>query len=488
MGGVGSVLQTVPFTTLANGDISHDRPALGDGRSFDIYGMPYQQIQDRVSKWNFSYDGIPGGITATYLGGYDSYDWRHSTSSLSYFLNVASPDNIFLPIRPFIQSEEPITQNHELRFTSSPGGLVTWQAGLYLFKEKNSLVSEGVENPGTPDAIPLLQFNYSVKTQSKAAYAQGTLHFTDTMDFSLGARYSRDELTRDGTFALPVFGIPASPNGDGYYFSNRVTWHAGYDYNWTPSNLLYVKADSGYKPGGLGSCGNFAAEDVTTGEVGSKNRFLNDTLQFNADAFYSDYKNEQVTQFIASCATGSVVTNAGKSEIYGLESSAKLLIQPVGTIDVGFSFLHATYSTLSLPPTNGTPGLQSCSRVDALGNCVLDGNTMVQSPKYVISAGIERTIPIAPADLNVRLEGRYTSKIYFDPFNHADTTQGGYPLINAYVNYKRDNWTVGLFGRNLNNRTYFNYAQEQTTGGAAEYDYSYGEPRVFGVRFEAHIK
>jgi iron complex outermembrane receptor protein len=488
-GGTGAVIQEIPFVTLANGDISREKPDLGDSSAFPIYGQPYQRITDKVSKWNFAYDGIPGGITAMYLGGYDSYDWRHSTASLSFFPELATPGgNVFLPIRPYIQTEEPVTQNHELRITSSPDGFLTWQGGLYYFKEDNHLNSQGIENPGTPDAVPLLQFVYAVKTESKAAYAQGDLHVTDASQLTLGVRYSKDDTTRTGTFALPVFGVPAGPNGDGTYSSDKATWHVGYNYDLTPTNLLYAKVDTGYKPGGIESCGNFKSENVTTGEAGSKNRWAANTVQLNAAVFYSDYKDQQIDQFTSTCPTGSVTTNAGKSKIYGLESDFKVLIDQIGTADLGLSLLHATYSQLSLPPSNGTPGLQSCARTDALGNCILDGNTMIQSPKVVVSAGFDHVWNTSSGDVDARIEGRYTGKIYFDPFNYNDTTQSAYTLLNAYVSYKRDNWSVGFYGRNLTNKTYLNYAAETTTGGASEYDYSYGDPRVFGVRFDAHVK
>jgi iron complex outermembrane recepter protein len=488
LGGTGPVAQQIPFVVLPNGDISHQMPNLGNSSAFPVYGEPWQRITDKVTKWNFVYDGLPGGISATYLGGYDSYDWRHSTSSLSFFPELATTSNVFLPLRPYVQTEEPVTQNHELRITSAPDGFLTWQGGLYYFKEENNLNSQGIENPGTPDAVTLLQFIYAVKTESKAAYAQGDLHVTDASQLTLGVRYSKDDTTRSGTFALPVFGIPPGPNGDGTYSSDKATWHVGYDYNLTPSNLLYAKVDTGYKPGGVESCGSFQSENVTTGEVGSKNRWAADTVQLNAAVFYSDYKDQQIQQFVSNCPTGSVTTNAGRSKIYGMESDFKIVIDRIGTADLGLSLLHATYSQLSLPPTNGTPGLQSCARTDALGNCILDGNTMVQSPKVVVSAGFDHVWTMSSGNVDARIEGRYTGKIYFDPFNYNDTTQPAYTLLNAYLSYKRDNWSVGLYGRNLTNKTYLNYAAEVSTGGAAEYDYSYGDPRVFGIRFDAHVK
>jgi iron complex outermembrane receptor protein len=498
--GTGSGLRQIPFvylpgTTVPDSILSHAKPDLGSSSSYPWYGDPFLRTTDKVTKWNFSYDGIPGGITAQYLGGYDSYEWRHSTNSSTFFGFLETTDNPFLPIRPYIQTEEPKTQNHELRIASSTDGFLTWQGGFYYFKELNNLNSQGIENPGQPDAAPLLQFVYGVKTESKAVYWQGDAHVTDNSQLTVGARYSWDDLTRIGTIALPVYGVPAFPD-NGTYTSDKATWHLGYDYSLTSANLLYAKVDTGYKPGGLGACGNFKSEEVTTGEIGSKNRWADNTVQFNAAAFYSDYKDQQIDQFINTCDAGSVTTNAGKSRIYGFESDFKILVEPIGTADLGLSLLHATYSTLALPPSYGSaiatattpsacPGAQSSSNAQ---NCNLNGNTAVQSPKYVISAGLDHVWHADPADIDLRVEGRYTAKIYFDPFNYADTTQPGFALLNAYLNYKRDNWSVGLYGRNLANKTYLNYAQETTTGGAAEYDYSYGDPRVFGIRFEAHLK
>ena len=123
-------------------------------------------------------------------------------------------------------------------------------------------------------------------------------------------------------------------------------------------------------------------------------------------------------------------------------------------------------------------------------NCILDGNNMVSAPKYVVSAGFDHTWEVAAGAFDFRLEGRYTGTQYFDPFNYADTTHSPATRasISCYLSYSRDNWKVGLYGRNLGNKAYLNYAQEQTSGGASQYNYSYGAPRVFGIRFEVAMK
>jgi iron complex outermembrane receptor protein len=55
-----------------------------------------------------------------------------------------------------------------------------------------------------------------------------------------------------------------------------------------------TRADTGYKAGGFASCNEYQPETVTTYEIGSKNRALNNTVQANVAAFYSDYKNQQI--------------------------------------------------------------------------------------------------------------------------------------------------------------------------------------------------
>lgn len=496
MGGVGTVNQTVLFVPdpSGNGDILHTRPNLGDAKAFNIYGMPFQRITDKVAKWEFTLDSLPGGLTLTYLGGYDRYEWHHATSSFSFF-DFAGQG--FLPIRPFFQNEAPKTQNHELRLTSDTSGRLVWTAGLYYFKEKNDLVSAGIQNPGTANAQPLLEFMYHVDTQSKAGYAQGSYGITDTQKITAGVRYSKDEVSRAGTFALPIFGIPPGPNGIGSYESTKVTWHVGYDWSPTPTNLVYAKVDTGYKPGGFESCAKFKPENVTSGEIGSKNRFNGERVELNAAAFYNDYKDQQVTQFSSTCPTGSVTTNAGRAKIYGLEADFKALVEQVGTFDLGLTYLHANYSQFQAPPPNGNASLIACSSTvpvfDSSGaqvgtNCDLRGNSLPNSPKVTVAGGFEHNWGIGSGDLNFRIEARYTAKQYFDPFNYGDSEQPAYTLTNAYLNYKHDNWKVGLFGRNLGDKDYLTFGAEQTTGGAHQYNYSYGSPRTYGVRFEIAMK
>jgi iron complex outermembrane receptor protein len=262
--------------------------------------------------------------------------------------------------------------------------------------------------------------------------------------------------------------------------------------------MLYAKVDTGYKPGGFSNCGStqqdYSPENVTNYEAGSKNRFLDDHLQANLSIFDMSYKDQQVSQWSKSCSTGTITTNAGQSHIYGIEGQLTALVTHADRIELSASLLRARYDKFSAPPEFGDPALADCRAVtiyDASGNaiarqCNLAGNTMPQAPTATVLLAAQHMWQLPDdASLTLRLEGRYTSTEYLTAFNFADETQRSFTTTNAFLTYVHNNWQVGVFGRNLTNTTYINYAAENQ--GGADYYYAYGAPRTYGVRFQAQL-
>ena len=507
IGGTGVVVKQIPFLPHPNplappGDPSHDKPNLGDPYHFDFYGDPWLRLDSKIGKWNIGYDGIPA-LTITYLGGFGLEEWHHNSPAGNLFSFLFGGPNNFLPVRAYQQNEEPHTQNQELRFTSASSGPLTWQTGLYYFKEDNNLFSQLVLDPGSggnptvpgyTGAKGLYNFIFpSVKQTSKAVYGQGGYQFTDTSKITAGVRYSKDEITRTGVFNLYLFGAPGIPEY-GHASSNKTTWHVGYDFTPTNMNLIYAKADTGYKPGGFGSagCPDYSPENVTSFEVGSKNRFNDSRLQLNVAAFLNNYKDQQVSAFTSQCTGGTSTVNAGSSRIYGLEANVIALAGSVGKFDASLSYLHARFQSFLVPPTVYPQGLFDCASVvttPAGSNCQLSGNKLTQSPDITFAMGFEHVWDLSDnGHANFRIEGKYTSKQYFDAFNFADTQQAGYAVGNAYLDYMRDKWSFGLYARNFTNKTYLNNATEQSGFGESQYTYSYAAPRTFGLRASVSLK
>jgi iron complex outermembrane receptor protein len=500
LGGAGFASENILFNYQnpadPNSDIIHNRPNLGDPRRFPLYGQLSQDIDDKVYKWQFAYSALPWNTTLTYLGGYDNVQWHHSSPIPTLLgADIGTPT-------VFIQNEYPKTTNHELRLTSDTSGPFLWQAGLYYFEERSTnLNSYGQTNPGGPDAANLLSFFFPlVDTKSHAAFGQASYIINDENKVTAGARYSRDTKSRDGTFNLDAFGL-FGIDQHGESESSRTTYHVGYDWTPTNTNLVYAKFDTGYKPGGFTTCNPYQPETVKTFEVGTKNRFDDNRIQVNLAAFYNKYENQQVSALSSSCSSGTVVQNAGSSKIYGLEGSIDALFTEADKVDVGVTLLHARFDDFIASPTNGTPALSACPATQtststdpttglpvSVTNCQLKGNMLPQAPNATLALGYEHTWKLPnDAGLNFRVEGKYQTKQYFDSFNFNDSEQEGYGQVNAYFGYTTEKWRVNIFGRNLADKVYLVDAAEVTTGGAHTYRYGFGAPRTFGVHFEGNL-
>jgi iron complex outermembrane receptor protein len=496
IGGRGVGSETIPFVTGITpaptpadptpvADISHAMPNLGNPYRFFNYGPQGQDIDDKVYKTQISYAGLPLGITVTYLGGYDNMQWHQDRPVATIF---------GLPLTTqaaYYQNEYPKTVNHELRFTSDTSRPFIWQAGLYYFEERSTTLDSNLYgNPGASNAFGIIDFHFPiVDTRSHAAFGQASYSINDQNKVTAGVRYSRDTKTRNGTFDIPIIGF-FGINEVGESESSKTTYHLGYDWSPTDANLVYAKFDTGYKPGGFTTCNPYDPETVKSGEVGSKNRFLNNTFQFNVAGFYNKYENQQVSALSSSCASGTVVLNAGSSKIYGLETSADAFVTPDDKVDLSLTLLHARFDSFLASPTNGAPTYYAqCYGTSKDGgdggNCQLSGNMLPQAPNATLSLGYEHTWKLADGrGFNARGEAKYTTKQYFDSFNYPDSEQAGYATINAYLGYSAEKWRVNLYGRNLADKVYLVDAAEVTTGGSAFYRFGYGAPRTFGVHLE----
>jgi iron complex outermembrane receptor protein len=508
----GFAVEAIPFNwdNLAlgiNSDISHAKPPLGNPMAFPMYGPgQWYHHQDNVIKWHFHYK-LPFGATLSYLGGYDRFSHNELDSAdPPWPVQVYPALGQYYPT-PFNYTEKPATQNHELRISGTSGNF-QYQGGLYYFSENNQLFAQSLANPGSVFAefVPNFgnAFLYRIHTRSKAAYGQASWRFTPHNTFSLGGRYSEDSIHRYGYFIAPSSYPPGPPSSyyiaqNGAASSSKFTYHVGY--NWTPTKqtLVYGTVSSGYKPGAFSSCGSqtipYLPETVTNFELGTKNMLEHRTLELNVDVFYEDYTNMQINTPTRLCDTGGITTNAGKSRIYGVESNLIALVPRLGRINLSLNYLNAKFVTFYGTPEIGPQAMVDCRKIHNFvtpsgqvygQQCDLGGYTMPQAPALTAALSLEHTWAL-PDDgtLRLRAEGHWSSKQYLTVWNFPDETQGAYGTADVFLTYARPRWSIGLFARNVTNTVYLTFAQENA--GGVDYLYSYGAPRVYGVRLAMHL-
>ena len=251
-----------------------------------------------------------------------------------------------------------------------------WALGAYYLNHRNfnyfleatgpapfSAYADAVENPSKAVLPPFQSVLNFVEARTltrndSAIYGQATFHLTDRLAVTAGARYQqelqKDEAT-DWFDCNPGNVNPAPPCPVvAASKEHKPTWKVGLDFDVTKNNLLYGLVSTGWKNGGSNpgaphllptdsTVGRvppaFQPEEVTSVEIGSKNRLLGDRIHFNVIGFYYDYKNQQFTQEDPAPFAGGT-GNIPSEHIYGIESEFNWLMSKEWRLDGQVSGSH----------------------------------------------------------------------------------------------------------------------------------------------------
>jgi len=477
------------------GDVAYARPVgqvFGNANSkrFPSYAPTHNRLKGDRVRWEFSLSDLPLGSTLTYAGGYDKQNWNHALDGSGSATSVAT----------FIQSEAPGTWNHEVRLATDQDSAFSAQVGYFHFLETNQLDAAFKELSGPFINQNLVHFRYNIRTQSDAVFGQFGLRASSTIRLTAGARYTWDKKDRTGgselrcdvagipAFAWPFVGCAGTPpilpgSGVGAVRESKPTYLGGIDWTPTSRNLVYGKVSTGYKSGGFNSNGSapsvpYAAENVTAYELGSKNRFANGTIVFNADVFYQQYRGYQASQATPAISSGSGVFNVGSAKIYGAE--AQFVVASNGVrFDLNATYLHARFDkNIGLITTTDITTGSSVNRN-------VSGHDLPNAPSFAMSAGLEYRIDLGGSgSLTPRIDGKYSSSYYFDVFNDNDTKQPAYATGNVSLTYAApgDKFQLTAFVRNFTDKTVFANAQRNFTGTPFINAFEFQAPRTFGIR------
>src|SRR5690606_34778140 len=288
-------------------------------------------------------------------------------------------------------------------------------------------------------------------TTSYAVFGQATYSITDTFRLTAGLRYTKDEKqqqtyaeTRPFTGFVPpgppdftpiIAVIPSNPVSDGDF--DKTTWKLGIELDLAEQSLLYASVATGFKSGILYSATgrNYSdPENLTAYTIGSKNRFLGNTLQLNLEAFYWDYEDQhiahlgpvQVAQTPAGPIFGPVfmTENAGQATIYGLETELLWLAGRSGLFSLNLQYLNTNYDELryqAYSPT-GAPPVLGCpaTLTDLIGTTpaarVYDvdcsGRPLVNAPEWTVNVGYEHEFDLDRGRLILGVDSRIESSRY----------------------------------------------------------------------------
>ena len=346
-----------------------------------------------------------GGLrfTATQLGAFLDPTLTNAQRQAILFnpANAPGPNDHFFSLLT-ARSTKQKQFSQEIQFQLDGDGYEA-TAGLFYFHERSPATDIlGILEPtpsGTVVPLPFDPIFGSGTTRtlaindSMAAYAQGTLHVTDTIDLTAGLRGTIDDRE------LRIYELAGGQGavlGLGTYkvdykritYTGIATWRPNTD------TTLYAKISSGYVSGGILSGIPYKPETLIAYELGAKTQMFNNRLRFNAAAFYSDYKDLQTQNFING---RQFFDNAGQAAIKGFEVEAELLPLEGLTLSGNVGYADLNYDTFILN-----------------GQDVADFARTTYTSKWTGRAAAQYDAPAFTngAHLQARVEGRYRSSYY----------------------------------------------------------------------------
>ncbi len=255
--------------------------------------------------------------------------------------------------------------SQEVRAAGKLGDAFDYVVGGYYFRSRYHLVQHTrlfafntAIDPLVADTNPQ---TVDGRSRSAAIFGDFNWSFADQFRLSFGGRYTWDRKSLRNAFATGLVGLGSAS------FS-KFTPKVGVDFRPNDDTMFYASWSRGYRSGGfspraataLTANVAYQPETVDSYEVGAKLSLLDNRVQFNLAAFYSDYQDLQQNTTIPGGPTGNqtITSNVGSASIKGIEVdfTAKLaegfrLNGSLGLTDSSFKGFIAGNSIGNVLPT-----------------------------------------------------------------------------------------------------------------------------------------
>jgi len=297
---------------------------------------------------------------------------------------------------------------------------------------------------------------YRAKSTSYAAFGQTTYTppiLDDKLQITGGVRYTRDEKSVD-----------IATNSPERLLSHRFGALSGdftANYQWTPEVMSYLRFANSYKAGGFNARDpgpGYQPEYANNFEGGIKSDWFDKHLRINADIFYTEYSNQQISTFAATPGgTPQTITiNAGASTYLGGELEVTVIPADGWQIDTSFGYTDAEFQQFPYfnPATGTTINVADIAKFPYFS-------------KASFNTGVQYSFePMSFGDLSVRADFAYKSGEVFHPNPLQDPLtdvlasksltdlSANVTLANIPLGYGNSTMKASVYGRNLLNQAW----------------------------------
>jgi len=343
-----------------------------------------------------------------------------------------------------------------------------------------------------PDFIDLTALNDSeYTTTNMAIFGDVNWQANDALRVTIGARYDnekqdRDQLTDNSIQTVINSGSPAidgsanallgalasnsTKKSDTEYHAFLPKLSVQYFFNENLNTAFTVQ--QGYRAGGSsvsmvsGTIADFDPEFTTNYELSLRSQLFNGLLTANANAFYTDWKDQQVDVSLSGDSRDSVIGNAGESHLYGAELELSAYIS--SEIEV--------FTTLGYVKTEFDKFTQN------VGGDLQDykGNEFAGAPNTTASLG---AIYRSHQGIFASVDANYQNESYVDNANTESRKLDDRTIINTKIGYEALDYSVFLWVTNITDEEYLVNNWEAQAGVSTQDTVQPGAPRVVGVTF-----
>ena len=396
----------------------------------------------------------------------------------------------------------------ELRLESDSRGPLSWQAGVFLFRESYKIESFSYDSLAAGK-----QDGYLRVKQDNTAYAGfGAINYAITKELKLraGLRYTRDskkfnvEDYNSSGFAPcigPTIGaIPVPPKCtlaqlralgplSASPSDSKLNWDLSLTYALDKDITLYARAGTGFRGASVQGASAFnnqsvaAPESNTSIEAGVKADLLNRRARLAFSVFSYTVKDLQLTA-VGGAANANILVSAKKAQGQGFELDFQALLTDklMASLGMGYNDTRIKDSGLSVAVCASCTVTDPTRTVNGSRVALINGNPLPQAPKITGNFTLKYSQALAGGEAYVFTDWVHRSKVNFFLYESIEftgkaSTEGGLRTGYTWANGKYD---AAVFVRNISNQT-------RIVGGI-DFNNLTGfinEPRTFGAQFKA---
>lgn len=368
--------------------------------------------------------------------------------------------------------------SQEINIQSKENKTYDWLFGAFGFKQ---LLDKAVTVEYRADGLVRYKLPYNEYYYTKwydnsnsgiAFFHQSTLKFGG-FSVTAGIRADYEKATLDYQYDKFKNGVQSPADSvvsDMDFF--EILPKVAFKYSISEYLTPYVTIAKGYNSGGFNATfereedRSFKPENSWNYEAGIKAKWLQQRIYANLSFFYIDWNNQQIYQTVPS-GTGSMLTNAGKSESKGVEFEIKVL--PAKNLEIWLA-----------------SGYNEAKFIDYEKNEKEDysGNYLPYVPKYSVNAGANYTVEVNKNWLDyIRFNLTYNGfgKHYWNEDNIA--YQDFYGLLNHRITFEKSNISFSFWGKNILNAEYNSFYFKALGNSYAQI----GKPATFGVNLKVNF-